>query len=162
MKGTTLNISATVLMLVGLVLTFRTFHAAPTDLDLLERRRDTLEDLRREERSLSSDHLAVEAYEALPRQAGVSLKELVASELPSAPVEIHEQPVRTLRDKWVQRTAEVILEETHLAGVGRFLDRAESERPPWRLESCSISATDDGPGKGRVNLVVSLLERQTL
>lgn len=160
MKGMTGAAVAVVLMLAGLALTLRTLQQAPSDLEQLERRLQTLQDLQREERSLSSDHLAVQAYQGLPRQGGASLEELFNEELPSAAVEITEQPVRTLRDHWVQRTAEVILEETRLAGVGQFLERAESQRPPWRMESCSISAAEGTPGTGRVVLVLSLLERR--
>ena len=152
--------SAAILVLaVGVILAV---DAARTILDCSKRIRDYddhLARVRELERVASRDEAAVRAFEALEAPHPRALADLLKEIFPGEKYETAEQPAQSAPAGWLVRHMDVTLVNVPLAGLGTFLAKAESQRPPWRLTSCRIRATSPAGGMAQLTLNLEALDK---
>lgn len=118
------------------------------DLALIENHRARLQPLE-----------AVEAaYRALPRQPLPDLARLAVAAGIQQAADIQHREKRVVLNAWMYHRREVIWDAVSFEALDRFLYRAESARPPWRLMSIALTAAEDRPGFGRAVCILEGVE----
>lgn len=146
----------------GLFLTVQSTLTWPRSARQLRGRIATLEQLRELERAQGHDEEAVALFDRLPAKKPLALNELAAELLPGVQSSIRLRESRPAAAGWTVRNVEASFENVRLADLSRFLERAlaASDRPPWRLVECSITASPQGgAGTGRASLTLEALEK---
>jgi len=151
---------AVILLLAGLALTYGNIRATPAWVRQLVAKAAILHELRARERTHASNLAAAIRLEEERAYQPVRLGSIFELSLPSARPDIRPLEGRELENGWSLRRSEVILQAVRLSELGGALQAAEDSRPPWRLVECAVSASDQGPGVGRVTLVMQALEKK--
>jgi len=103
---------------------------------------------------------AVNLFREIPNPKPVSLADLLKETFPDQKYDSTEQPQReTTIPGWSLRQVEVSFPEIELTRLAVFMEKAESQRPPWRMESCTIRAVSQSGGIGYAKLVFNALEK---
>ena len=151
--------AAILVLATGVVLAI---DAGRTILDCTKRVKDYddhLAQVRELERVASRDEAAVRAFEALETPHPPALADLLKDVFPGEKYETAEQPAQSAPGGWMVRHMDVTLVNVPLAGLGSFLAKAESQRPPWRLTSCRIRATSPAGGMAQLTLNLEALDK---
>jgi hypothetical protein len=143
----------------GVFLFWNTVTHHKNDHRHLARKTSDLEALYEVERSLAGERTALRTFEALPNATVQPLDEILQSSLPNTKPTLRSGDQRPLVQGWAARQMELSFATIALQDLGNFLKKAEAIRPPWRLQECTIVASDDAPGSGRVTLVMEVLEK---
>ncbi len=115
-----------------------------------------LRDLQQNEERVAG---ALNAFERLPSKAPPLLDDLVSLAVPEAHATIRTREVRPVAEGWSARSTEVSFNDVALSDLSRLVERAEIQRPPWRLVELNITASEQTPGRGRVTLLLEALEK---
>lgn len=142
----------------GIALTVRSVQQAAVYRDRLERRGAELEQLQRIDARWRADREAVARFEALPTQRPEPLSDLLKQTLPGLRADIRQRESRNVWPGWTLQRMDVMFDDMTLLELGTWIERVESQRPPWRITECSILISDRSPGAARVTLVMEALE----
>ena len=154
-----LRVAAAALTLAGLALSLRTVSLARDTAQRIGKKNGDLESLNVLRRQARQDQSAVAAFERLANQHPTPLNELLAQQFQGSRPELRPHESRPAVSGWTVRSSEIRFDEVSLAAVLRFLQEAESRRPPWRASEIAITASDKTPGYGRVTLVLEALDK---
>ncbi|MBU4198470.1 MAG: hypothetical protein KKG09_08820 [Verrucomicrobia bacterium] len=163
MKINTLQIlygSATLALIAGIGLTVASLRQATSLAQSLRGRVAVVAELQAMERAKDRYSAAVRRFEALSNTAPVSLSGLAAATVTNATPDIREIESKPLDQGWVLIRSEVIFNDLNLDQLPAFAHAVESQRPPWRLVECSITASTQTDGFGRVVLILEALSKQ--
>jgi hypothetical protein len=97
---------------------------------------------------------AVAQFDALGAVSSEPLAPLVRSVFPDDRAEVRERESMPPVSGWTVRRMDVVLGEVDLQRLGLLLQKLEDGRPPWRLRECTIKASRQAPGRGKVTLVL--------
>lgn len=145
--------------LLGLWLSAQTLRTTPVTIGHIGAKCAALEELRAIGRGNASTQSAQQALDALSVQQAPPLRQIVAEFLPDDSPEIREDDPEPLQAGWSVRRSDVVCDHVRLETVAKLVAALESERPPWRLRECTISAGGDEPGFGRVTMQFEALSR---
>ena len=81
----------------------------------------------------------------------------MSASLPGTPPACREREAVPLAGGWTLRRVEVLFEDIDLVRLPDFLHAAETQRPPWRLAECALSALPQSEGRGRATLVLEAI-----
>jgi len=154
-----LSVAALVSLLFGVGTTYYAARKVPETMRHLRQKMDALAELQALAELARDDDSAKAAFDRLPKTRPVPLGELIETSLPDARPQVRQRQKREITDGWFALQVEVVLNEVSLAKLAPFLHRAETQRPPWRLEACSIVASKSGAGTGRVTLLMEALSK---
>lgn len=87
------------------------------------------------------------------------LAALVRSILNDTEVDVRRRETIALPDAWQVQQWEIDIRNHDLDGIGRLLTVLESQRPPWRIQSLTLTASDAQPANARVHVMVERVER---
>ena len=147
------------LMAAGLILTGYTLSHMSGWLSLLEKRQDDLAALERIRAQRERDESAIHRYEALASTTPTPLQNLCTQSGIPTPPEVKTSGSTPLLDGWMLTSSDLSFSDVRLADIGRLLQFARDQRPPWILQGCQITALDDA-GRARVSLSLQALSRQ--
>jgi len=103
--------------------------------------------------------LARAELDALEQGRAPGLNTVLARSAPGLQWEDSRETYAEVSGNWGLRRREVVFNAAPVESVMTFVKEAELCRPPWRLESCMIRASDI-PGTGHVVLSFESLERR--
>lgn len=153
-----LGIAALGLATLGLCLTAWSWRALGDARRVHETRVQTLAELHALEAESGRDRDGFHAFEQLgATNVPCALVAAAAIVAPSAQAGVSAEKVEKLTGGWNLRRADVEFADIALHDAGRFIEYVESQRPPWRLVACEISAS--GPARGRVKLTLETIGR---
>ena len=89
-----------------------------------------------------------------------ALSALASTAVTGATAEIRELDSRTLERGWNAKRTEVVFKEVSLNSIAEFLRSAETQRPPWRLAECVITASSKADCSGTAALTMETVGRQ--
>lgn len=89
-----------------------------------------------------------------------SLSALASGAVTGSTAEIRELDSRALGRGWNVKRTEIVFKEVSLSPVADFLRSAETQRPPWRLAECVITASGQADGCGTAALIMETVARQ--
>lgn len=158
---TLISVCAGLTIAIGLVLAVLTVREHPADSRKLRKRLEVLEQLESLRQEQARRNAAVQTFTAIGYAATAPLADLAAAQLTNTPPEIKEHDARALTNGWTVRQADVVFNEVNLAGLPGFLHAAETQRPPWRLVECHITASRQRDGQGRVALTMETVSRRS-
>lgn len=151
------------LLLTGAGLaTWQSARETPGLVARIERKAADLGKLAELERSRAGANDYVRAFEPLSARRPADLSALVAGAAPGISPSVRVLPAVPVGSGWNAYRAEVRFNEVGLDALNRLLDAAARERPPWRLASCNITATDARGGRGQVTLSFEALSKTGL
>ena len=154
-----LTVGAVVILLAGVALSVRTLGAYPAHVRHLDQKTSTLAELQRLKQTAGSDR-ALAAFAQLPSKRAADLTQLVAGIPALKRPDVRLKERRPLESGWTLLRADLSFKEILLSDLGRFIESAEQQRPPWRLAECVITATDRRAGTGNATLLMEALEQQ--
>lgn len=99
----------------------------------------------------------IRTFEALSNAVPVSLSDLAAASVTNTIPDMRELETQPLERGWTLTRAEVIFNDLNLDQLPAFLRLAESQRPPWLLAQCSLTASTRADGCGRVVLIMEAI-----
>ena len=153
-----LGLAALGLATLGLCLTAWSWRALGDANRIHETRLQTLAELRSLQAESSRDREGFHAFERLvATNRPAALVAAAATIAPTAQLGLGAEKTEKLAGDWVLRRVDVDLAEIALHDAGRFVEYLESQRPPWRLVACDITAT--GPAQGHVKLTLETISR---
>ena len=147
--------------LLGLWLSAQTLRKTPVTIGHISTKCAALEELRGFGKGNASTQSAQQALDELSVQEAPPLRQIVARFLPDASAEIREEDPEPLQGGWSVRRSDVVCNHVRLETLAKLVAALESERPPWRLRECTITAAGEEPGFGRVTLRLEALHRVT-
>ena len=150
---------ALLLLVIAVVLTFMTFNKLG---DVDKKLRGGLVDIGvmlQSERDLSAYIVAKEAYSMMPGAHPVRFESLFGAANNIAAENIRASEVE-LDDGWVVLRREVVIADGALDNMMSIIRKAEAQRPPWRLSSCTIRSSTVAAGYGRVVLLFEAMEQR--
>ena len=103
---------------------------------------------------------ALVAFEGLSSATAEPLDDALRRLLPDQKYEARDQHPAKTPAGWTMKKREISMPDAPLSKVAAFLQQVESQRPPWRLTSCSIRAAGVSAGSGQVTIVLESLSRQ--
>jgi len=92
--------------------------------------------------------------------AAPSLSALASTAVTGSVAEIRELDSRALGHGWNVKRTEVVFKEVNLNSIADFLRSAETQRPPWRLAECVITASSRADACGTAVLTMETVVRQ--
>lgn len=152
-----LYITAALALAVGVSLTVISVRQAASLSQRLRSRIATVAELQAMKRTQDRYQAAVRVFEALSNAAPVSLAGLAAASVTNATPDIREIETKALDRGWILTRSEVIFNDINLDQLPAFLRAAESQRPPWRLAECTLTASTRADGFGRVVLILKVV-----
>ena len=158
--GHVLWIAGAAAMLAGLVLatqSLRSLHEAAVRRSGKFRQ---LADLKRIEERLAPYLQARDAFNRLAADAKPTpLADLLRAAIPTVKGDdIHDFGGESLPG-WTVRRKEVTLADVPFEKVLSFMQAAEAQRPPWRVNRCVLRSSSETPGTGQAILVFEALEK---
>ena len=102
---------------------------------------------------------AIRVFEAMDNPHPVPMAELLKEVLPGQKYDTIEQPTQPTIRGWTVRRIQLSFSDVQLGRLGEFLSTAESRRPPWRMISCRIRATNASGGTGQATLILESLDK---
>ncbi len=159
-RNTRTMMSAAVVLVwaAGILLTARSVQQVAMYRERLDRRAAEWEQLQRMNGQWRADREAVALFEALSSRQPEPLSELLKQTLPGLRADIRQRESRSTLPGWTLQRMDVMFDDITLLELGTWIERAESQRPPWRITECSILISDRSPGAARVTLVMEALE----
>lgn len=151
--------SAALALIAGISLTVASLRQAALLAQSLRGRVAVAAELQAIQRTKDRYAAAVRRFSALSNTVPVSLSGLAAAAVPSATPDIREIESKPLDQGWILTRSEVIFNDLNLAQLPVFVRAAESQRPPWRLAECSITASTQADGFGRVVLILEAISK---
>ena len=152
-------LAACAVLCLGTGWTLYHVRSTPAQVAKIERKIRDLEALRVMQQQVGSHDQAVSAFDALSSKHAPSLASLLQQAAPGLVADVRERESGNVVSGWTLRRADVMFNDVPLDGVGRFLQSAEKQRPPWRLSECHVTASETMDGAGRVTLVLEALEK---
>ncbi len=154
---TLLQAGALLVCLAGLLFSLSAARRLAGWRTVMERKRQPLAALAALHQEHSRHLAAQDAFEALERHEPVSLSNVAGASLPGTPPACREREAVPLAGGWTLRRVEVLFEDIDLVRLPDFLHAAETQRPPWRLAECALSALPQSEGRGRATLVLEAI-----
>jgi len=153
-------IAAGIALAAGLALTARTAGRLGEARERLDRKIEEVAAIRAIEERAAPYRAAQEAFARLAPPPGGELPELIAREFdPHKPDDAPEFR-RESAPGWAIRQREIVFSDVPFEKVGRFLQAAESLRPPWRLVKGMLRPSAGTAGAGQCVLLLEALERK--
>lgn len=149
--------AAALAFIAGIGLTAVTMRQASSLSQSLRSRVTVVKELQAMTQTKDRYEAAVRACEALSNTAPVSLSSLLDTSVTNVLPEIRELESKPLDRGWTLTRSEVVFNEINLDQIPAVVQVAESQRPPWRLAECSLSASTKADGCGRVVLILEAL-----
>lgn len=141
-------------VVTAVVMTVGSMLSVPERERHLDQLLTTLDDLARIRASLVDDEAAILRYEHLPETRPTDLAALAGRTAPGVAVDIQRREHKELGQGWVRNRMHVVFNQIALPDLGRFIDSAEQQRPPWRLVECQIKAHPSVEGAAVATLLV--------
>jgi len=149
--------SAALALIVGIILTVMSARQATALAQSLQSRAAVVTELQAMRRTQDRYTAAVRTFEALSNAVPVSLSGLAAAAVTNTIPDMREMETRPLERGWTLTRTEVIFNDLNLNQLPVFLRLAESQRPPWLLATCSLTASTRADGCGRVVLIMEAI-----
>jgi len=149
--------SAALALIVGIILTVMSARQATSLAQSLRSRAAVVAELQAMQRTQDRYTAAVRTFAALSNAVPVALSDLAAAAVTNAIPDMRELETRPLERGWTLTRAEVIFNDLNLDQLPAFLRVAESQRPPWRLSKCSLTASTRADGHCRVVLIMEAI-----
>jgi len=102
---------------------------------------------------------ARQTFGALTNCTPVSINSLVRECVPGAGTDDSRDNRRELAGGWILREREVTLTSVSFADMLALAAKAEAQRPPWQLVSCTLRAGDGKTGIGQAQMLFQALEK---
>ncbi len=144
---------------LGLAMSAQSFLKMRNDAGLLASRGSELQQLYTLQSQHQRDLEAVGLFEKLAVKKPESIHEIVRSVIPDAQASIRLKGSHPTVPGWSVQNVEISMDGIRLADFARLIQRAGSQRPPWRLTEITITATEKGAGYGRITAVFEALEK---
>lgn len=154
-----LNVTAAAALAAGLALALVTLAQMTPLTRKIQKKIDVYRQLSALKSAQDQKLAAVKTFEALPQPIPVALTTLAARTVTNATPEIREREARELIPGWTLKQVEIVFTEISLAQLPVFLQAAETQRPPWRLTECNLTASRQSDGFGRALLVLEAIGR---
>ncbi|MBN1670598.1 MAG: hypothetical protein JXR37_06175 [Kiritimatiellae bacterium] len=151
---------AVLALLSGAAMTVRSVRLRAELAQRLAHRNREMQVLRRLRREAERNKAVLAHCEAFAGARPVPLSTLSKAALPDEICEVREIDARPLVAGWAARRVEVVFGDIQLEKLRGFLQQAEAQQPPWRLEECHVSASSQTAGKGRATLVFEAVQRE--
>ena len=152
-------IVALLLLVAGVGLTFMTFG----QLDNVNKKlKDNLTDIGmmlQSKSDLSVYIAAKEAYSIIPGAHPVRFESVFDPSNAVAAENIRASEIE-LSDGWFLLRREVVIADGALDNMMTIIRKAEAQRPPWRLSSCTVKSSAIAAGHGRVVLLFEAMEQR--
>ena len=152
-----LYLGSLALLLIGMLSTASAIREGRRQADLIRNKADMLTKLRELSREQDRIQTALASMQTLTHVAPPALAPLASTCFAQTPMEIKDQAPQPLQNGWMLFRADVILADVKLNSLADFLVAAESQQPPWRLETCVITASSRADGCGRVSLTLQAI-----
>lgn len=154
-----LMVLAVILCAAGIIMSLQTLNQTREKTKQIRDKIDRLETVRQFAAAAPASESAKAAFDSLDQHTPPELRRVINALLPnSTPVLTVREPVAA-RGDWDRHVADLKIRETSMENLARFIAGIESERPPWRLTGCKISATGNQPGIIRATLTVEALSK---
>jgi len=154
-----LTILAVLVCAAGVIMSVNSWIHTREKTRQLQGQIDRLESLRTFSAPAAGSESAKAAFDSLEKRTPPELRKVIAALLPDSTPELALREPVPIRGGWNQNVANLKIRQTSMDNLARFIASVESERPPWRLTGCTISATGDQPGNIRATLTVESLSR---
>lgn len=152
---------AAVLLAIAILMTFLNVGRTSALTGAFEKKRSQRLELLDLKARLAREQSALDTFNALPDPKAIDPLRLAADALDGATPQYRELGATQLADGWNVRQIELAWAEIPLDKAWKFLARAESNRPPWRLVEYRITSDSQRAGTGRLALVLETLEKAT-
>lgn len=153
---------AWVVLAIGAGATVHSLRITPDRLRRLAMRRTTLQALQAWQRASEADASVLKVFRGLASGRAPELETLAEGLRVGLKPETRLLAVEPAMDGWVVRRVEAVFPRARFSDVEVFAGRAGQTRPPWRLISATLTATDTSGGMGRAELVFESLARDTM
>ena len=149
-----------VMVVIGLVFSWITFRQTPDLIRKIKRRQADIVTLQKLHQQWMYRYKTIDMYQALPTHAPKPLTELVNKSFANVSAEIRARPTQAILDGWNDEITDIAFQEISLIELDVFLKICMNQRPPWLLKECTIRASDQHPGNGKVTLVMEALTKK--
>jgi len=146
---------------IGVLFTFHAVRLTGPTRKSMEKKLATLAEINELAENQAKDRAAIERFNTLSEKSPRPLEEIVSRMLKG-----HKPEIRTLEtipaaEGWTRRKVSITFDDLPLTTLSRFIENAsaDTERSPWILTECSITASDRATGNGHAVLVMESLEK---
>ncbi len=159
----TLRVIAVAVLLSGIGMAIHTVRATPARFAKINAKKQTLAQLAGFRSDQAREQAAQALFDDLESRKPVPLPDLVAETFGrGSGADVRMGDTRAAAGGWKVRAASVFFNEVALDQAGILANRAERQRPPWRLRAARFQATASRPGFGRVELELEALDKPEL
>ncbi|MDO9542494.1 MAG: hypothetical protein Q7J98_09245 [Kiritimatiellia bacterium] len=151
--------SILLILLVGIIWTAINVLRADAFSQRMQGKLDAIKELRGMKQRQDFIEASFAALAAISNTAPL-LSALASATVTGTPAEIRELDSRALGRGWNVKRMEVLFKEVSLNSIADFLQSAETQRPPWRLAECVITASSKADGYGTAALTMETVGRQ--
>jgi hypothetical protein len=141
----------------GFALTALSAVRTPGELRQIARRKADAWHLGKLREAHAAESAALRAFEPWRGGPEGDLGDALAAAVGEGRWELREKGATGLPGGWALRSVSATLADGGLEALGRLLAEAARQRPPWRLQQCSITA-GESPGTGRASLELERIE----
>ncbi|MFH0879892.1 MAG: hypothetical protein V2A34_09285 [Lentisphaerota bacterium] len=152
--------SAVLAAVAGVLLSLHSLRTTPENLRILERKTADLRDLSSLEKLAGDDQGAIAEFEKIADHPPATMADIARKAQWSSPPDVRLRDGAPTISGWTVRAAEISMNSVRFTDLSRFILAAESERPPWQLRECTLSASGQGEGTARATLIMEALEKK--
>jgi hypothetical protein len=154
-----LAVLALVATVAAVMMTAGSVRSVPDRRRHLDQLLETRSELVRMSAGLVDDQAALLRYQRLPEARPTDLAALADRVAPGLPVEVRRRERKEIGQDWILNRMEVVFGQIALPDLGRFIDSAERQRPPWRLVECRIEAHPSLEGEAAARLLMEGVQK---
>lgn len=154
-----LRIGAIIAVSAGVLLMLTTLATLRANADRLKTHATNMKELQRLQQLSHGTRTAVGAFERLENPHPVPIRQLLRDSIGDEDYSSQAPPPRPKIKGWLVRQMDISFKDIELSKVAAFLERAEAQRPPWRLSRCVIHSSSASGGSGRVSFTLEALDK---
>jgi len=148
---------------LGVLLTVHAIRITNSSRQSMEKKLATLAQINTLAKENAKNRAAIERFNGLRETRPRPLEEIVSRVIKGNKPEIRILDTSPAAEGWTPRKVSITFDDLPLVDLSRFIENAsaDTERPPWILTECGITASDSIPGNGHAVLVMEALEKKS-
>jgi hypothetical protein len=154
-----LRFGAVITVSAGVLLMLTTLSTIRRNSQKLKTHAENIEKLQKLEHLSREARTAVRAFEQLPNPHPVPIRQLLRESIGDEKYNAQAPPPKSKIKGWLVQQMDISFTDIELSKVAAFLEKAEAQRPPWRLARCIVHSSSAAGGSGRVSFTLEALDK---
>jgi len=154
-----LRVGAVLTMSAGILFMLTTLRTLRRNSDKLQTHAKHMKVLLELEQLSCDANTAVHTFEQLPNPHPVPIRQLLRDVVGDQDYSAQAPPPKPMIKGWLVRQMDISFTNIELGQMAAFLEKAEAQRPPWRLVRYVVHSSSEAGGKGRVSFSLEALDK---